>query len=102
MAGSFTKFVDGGTTVGAVNFPQVNLPEFPESHRILNVHQNAPGVLSEVNKIISDLGVNINAQYLSTNSEVGYLIMDISKDTSGELKERISVLPANIRTRILY
>jgi D-3-phosphoglycerate dehydrogenase len=102
VAQTFVKFIDGGSTVGAVNFPQVNLPSFPESHRILNIHQNVPGVLSDVNKIISDVGANINTQYLSTYKEVGYLIMDINKDVSQEVKKRIAELPASIKTRILY
>jgi D-3-phosphoglycerate dehydrogenase / 2-oxoglutarate reductase len=102
VAQAFTKFIDNGATLGAVNFPQVDLPFSPDSHRILNVHRNVPGVLSEVNKIISDVGANINAQYLATHKEVGYLVMDVSREMSNEVKEKIAELGTSIKTRILY
>ena len=88
--------------MGAVNFPGIHLPPFPESHRILNVHRNEPGALRDINAVVSDLGANIDAQYLSTAQDIGYLIMDINKQISDELKQRISVLPTSIKTRILY
>lgn len=102
VATSFIRLIDAGATLGAVNFPSVDLPEFPESHRILNVHQNVPGVMNEVNKIFAELHVNINAQYLSTYKDVGYLIADINQEVSLEVKERIEKLPTSLRTRILY
>jgi D-3-phosphoglycerate dehydrogenase len=102
VATSFINLVDAGATTGAVNFPAVDLPEFPESHRILNVHKNVPGVLNDVNSIIAELGVNINAQYLSTFKDVGYLIVDLDKNVSNEVKDRLEKLDSNIRTRILY
>lgn len=102
VATSFIKFIDSGCTVGAVNFPQVDLPFCPNSHRILNIHKNVPGVLTEVNKIISDLGANINSQYLGTYKDIGYLVMDIAEGLSGEVKDHIAALPNNIKTRMLY
>lgn len=102
VATSLINFVDTGSTEGAVNFPSIHLPTFPSSHRILNIHKNLPGALSDVNKVISDLGANIDAQYLSTVRDVGYLIMDINKDVSEEVNARVSVLPKSIKTRILY
>lgn len=102
VSAAFVKFIDAGSTIGAVNFPQVNLSSFPESHRILNIHKNVPGVLSEVNKIISDLGANIDSQYLNTYRDIGYLIMDINKNLSEEVKEKIGSLPTSIKTRMLY
>lgn len=102
VATAFTKFIDGGSTEGAVNFPRVTLPPFPGSHRILNVHRNEPGVMSAVTKIVSDVGANISAQYLSTYKGIGYLIMDIGTDLADETKRRISELPTSIKTRILF
>ena len=102
VATSFIKFIDAGCTFGAVNFPQVDLPFCPDSHRILNIHKNVPGVLSDVNKIISDLGANINSQFLGTYKDVGYLVMDVAKGLSVEVKDRIAALPSNIKTRMLY
>lgn len=102
VASTFVKLIDNGSTRGAVNFPQVDLPVDPQSHRILNIHRNVPGVLSDVNRIISELGANVTGQYLSTYRDVGYLIVDINRDVSDLVKERISALASNIRTRILY
>lgn len=102
VATAFIKFIDSGCTAGAVNFPQVDLPVRSDSHRILNVHQNVPGVLTEVNKIISDVGANINSQYLGTYKNIGYLIMDVNRELSEEVKDKISALPSNIKTRMLY
>lgn len=102
VAGSLVSFLDSGATQGAVNFPVVSLPPFPDAHRILNVHRNVPGVLSAINRIIAEVGANINAQYLSTFKDIGYLIMDVSRELSDEVKNRIRALPESVRTRILY
>ena len=71
-----------GATTGAVNFPQVELPQEKGAHRILNVHRNVPGVMRDINKIVSDLHANIRAQMLSTDPEIGYLVMDLDNDVS--------------------
>lgn len=102
VADAFIDFIDRGSTQGAVNFPTVSLPVYPGSHRILNIHRNMPGVLAEVTRIVSEVGANIDAQMLSTRRDVGYLIMDINKDLSEEVRSRIEAMPANIKTRILF
>ncbi len=102
VADAFIKFIDTGATSGSVNFPQVDLPVMHGSHRILNIHRNVPGVLTDVNKIVSAVGANIDSQYLSTYKDIGYLIMDINRELSEEVKEQIAALPSNIKTRILY
>lgn len=102
VAVSFVKFVDTGATIGALNFPQVDLPWDGSSHRILNVHRNVPGVLSSVNRIVSEVGANINSQYLNTYKDIGYLVMDVNKEVSDEVKEQIAKLDTSIKTRILY
>ncbi len=99
---SLIKFVNSGTTAGAVNFPQVELPLSREAHRILNCHRNVPGVLRDINKIVSDLNANIRAQVLATDPDIGYLVMDIDQDVSDEVRRSIAALDTNIRTRILY
>lgn len=96
------RFVNQGMSTGAVNFPAVDMPPREGSHRILNVHKNVPGVLAEINAITSELGANIQGQQLSTDSEIGYLVMDLDKGGSDLLKERISNLKTSIKTRILY
>ena len=102
VAHTLVKFVNNGTTSGAVNFPQVELPTAPGAHRILNVHKNVPGVLRDINRIVSDLHANIERQYLSTDANIGYLVMDLGADVSEDVRKAVSALPANIRTRILY
>jgi D-3-phosphoglycerate dehydrogenase len=102
VATSLVKFINNGATSGAVNFPQVEIPPDPGTHRILNVHRNVPGVLRDVNKIVSDLNANIHAQILATDANIGYLIMDLDKDVSNEVHKAIAGLGTNIRTRILY
>jgi D-3-phosphoglycerate dehydrogenase len=96
------KFLNNGNSSGAVNFPIVDLPHQKETHRIFNVHKNVPGVLRDINSIVSEVGANIQAQYLSTNAEIGYLIMDVDRILSEQVKKRIQQLEANIKTRILY
>lgn len=99
---TLSRFVTTGATRGAVNFPQVELPSYKGSHRILNVHKNVPGVLRDVNRIVSDLNANIDRQVLSTDAQIGYLIMDLHQDVSAEVSGAIAALPTNIRTRVLY
>lgn len=96
------RFMNTGSTTGCVNFPEVNVVPTLESHRILNVHRNVPGVLREINRIISDLGANIQAQALATHPEIGYLILDTDKALSREVKAAIEGVSASIKTRILY
>jgi len=85
-----------------VNFPQIELPVQPGKHRILNVHRNVPGVLGEINGIVSRLKANIQSQVLATDPETGYLVMDLDQDVSDEVRRAIGELPTNVRTRILY
>jgi D-3-phosphoglycerate dehydrogenase len=102
VAATFVKFIETGSTTGAVNFPQVELPLVRESHRILNIHRNVPGVLSSINSVIAAMGANIRAQYLETRGEVGYLIIDIDSDISNTVKTKIDELETSIKTRMLY
>ncbi|MEZ4400452.1 MAG: phosphoglycerate dehydrogenase [Kofleriaceae bacterium] len=102
VATALTKFVNAGATTGAVNFPHIELPQMPGTHRILNVHKNVPGVLRDINRIVSDLGANIRAQTLATDADIGYLIMDLDHDVSDEVNRAIGALPTSQKTRILY
>ena len=102
VSSALIKFVNQGATTGAVNFPQVELPASRGAHRILNIHRNQPGVLRDINKIVSDLDANIRAQLLSTDPDIGYLIMDLDQDVSQDVRKGVADLPASIRTRILF
>jgi D-3-phosphoglycerate dehydrogenase / 2-oxoglutarate reductase len=102
VSSALIKFVNTGATAGAVNFPAVELPLSKGAHRILNVHKNVPGVLRDINKIVSDLNANIRAQLLSTDQDIGYLIMDLDDDVSREVRNAVAALSTDIRTRILF
>ena len=99
---TLTKYVNTGATTGAVNFPLVELPVIKGAHRILNVHKNVPGVLRDINKIVSDRNANIRAQVLATDAEIGYLVMDLDNDVSQDVKKAIGALETSIKTRILF
>ena len=102
VAESFRRFLKIGSSSGAVNFPNVDLPVKKGTSRILNVHRNEPGVLGEINTIISKAGANIEGQYLSTDDEIGYLVMDVHAIHADKLAQDISTLQRSIRTRIVF
>jgi D-3-phosphoglycerate dehydrogenase len=99
---TLVRYVNTGATAGAVNFPHVDVAPTKGSHRILNIHKNVPGVLRNINQIVSDLGANINAQSLATDGDLGYLILDTDQALSLDVKKAIEALPTSIKTRILY
>lgn len=98
---SLERFIREGTTTSSVNFPQVEMPLAKGSHRIINVHRNVPGVLRDINRIVSDSQANIKAQMLSTDSEIGYLVMDMEQAVAEQVSVEIGALKTNIRTRYL-
>ncbi|MDQ3265221.1 MAG: phosphoglycerate dehydrogenase [Myxococcota bacterium] len=102
VATSLTRFIQAGATTGAVNFPQVELASARKTHRIMNVHRNVPGVLRDINKIVSDLNANIHAQMLATDPNIGYLIMDLDQDVARSVAEGIAGLQTDIKTRVVY
>jgi D-3-phosphoglycerate dehydrogenase len=99
---SLIRYINSGSTLRSVNLPEVNLAPTGETHRILNIHKNVPGVLSEINRIVAGLGANIQAQALATDADVGYLVLDTDRAVSNEVKSAIEALKTSIRTRILY
>jgi D-3-phosphoglycerate dehydrogenase len=102
VSSSLIKFINTGATTGAVNFPHIDCPVAKGAHRILNVHKNVPGVLRDINRIVSDHEANIRAQILSTDPDIGYLMMDLDNDVSLDVKKAIAELPTSIKTRILF
>jgi D-3-phosphoglycerate dehydrogenase / 2-oxoglutarate reductase len=102
VAESFRRFLKIGSSSGAVNFPNVDLPVKKGTSRILNVHRNEPGVLGEINTIISKAGANIEGQYLSTDDVIGYLVMDVHSSHADQLAQEIEKLQRSIRTRVVY
>lgn len=106
VAESFRKFLQTGTTAGAVNFPNVELMPKTNVTRLMNVHKNEPGVLGEINGYISEAGANIQAQYLSTDSKIGYLVVDLEMDKAKlsvtQLIDKIQKSSRNIKTHQVF
>ncbi|MCF7749786.1 phosphoglycerate dehydrogenase [Bacillus subtilis subsp. subtilis] len=104
VAAKLVRYSDNGSTLSAVNFPEVTLPEHAESLRLLHIHQNVPGVLSKVNEIFSRHNVNIDGQFLRTDPKVGYVVIDItaSEEQAGAVREALAAIPGTLRTRVLY
>ncbi len=102
VAQKMVKYSDNGTSLSSVNFPEVALPAHPGEHRLLNVHRNIPGILSQINSIFSDNGINISGQYLQTNEKLGYVVMDIHADHSEKALRALRAIEGTIRTRVLF
>lgn len=102
VADSFRRYLKIGSSSGAVNFPNVDLPVKQGTSRIINVHRNEPGVLGEINGIISQAGANIEGQFLSTDEKIGYLVMDVHASHADQLVLEIGKLKRSIRTRIVF
>ena len=104
VASKLVRYSDNGSTLSAVNFPEVSLPEHPRSRRLLHIHRNVPGVLSRINELFSAGNLNIDAQFLQTDAQLGYVVIDVSADATqaAALKDRLATIPGTLRTRVLY
>ncbi|MFO7763851.1 MAG: phosphoglycerate dehydrogenase [Wenzhouxiangellaceae bacterium] len=101
VATKLILYSDNGSTAGAVNFPEVTLPDHATARRIMHIHKNEPGVLQAINNAFSEAGINIAGQYLQTMPDVGYVVMDVETDDAGPVLRRLNDIPATIRTRYL-
>ncbi|WP_296494914.1 phosphoglycerate dehydrogenase [Rhodoferax sp.] len=105
VAAKLIRYSDNGSTTSAVNFPEVALPVHTAHtgrSRLLHIHRNVPGVLAHVNERLSAAGINIAAQYLSTNEEIGYVVIDVDSAASQAALGELCAVPQTIRCRILY
>ncbi|WP_198969781.1 phosphoglycerate dehydrogenase [Xylophilus sp. ASV27] len=102
VAEKLVKYSDNGTTTSSVNLPEVALPSQGGQHRLLHIHRNVPGVLSEINRIFSDNHINIAGQYLQTSEDVGYVVIDIDATSSDLALEKLLQVPGTIRARVLF
>ena len=102
VAEKLLRYSDNGSSLGSVNFPEVALPEHPEKHRLLHVHENRPGILSQINQVFSQSGLNIAAQYLQTREDIGYVVTDIDSAHSERGLNALRAVPGTIRTRVLF
>lgn len=96
------KYLDFGTSEGSHSVPPVNLPPQAGTHRILHIHKNIPGVLGEINSRLSDRGINIAAQYLKTNDEIGYVILDVESKLSKAAFDLLKDVQGTVKTRRVY
>jgi D-3-phosphoglycerate dehydrogenase len=102
VAGKLAKYSDNGSTVSAVNFPEVSLPELGKRSRLLHIHHNQPGVLTQINQAFTQHGINIAAQYLQTNEAIGYVVIDVETDHSEIALKELRAIEGTIRARILH
>ena len=102
VAEKLVLYSDNGSTAQAVNFPQVALPEYAGKHRLLHIHENIPGVMARINGVFSDNGVNIAGQYLQTDSEIGYVVIDIDQEHSQAALVKLKEIPGTLRCRVLH
>ena len=102
VASKLIRYSNNGSTVAAVNFPEVALPEHAGKRRLLHIHRNQPGVLAAINEQFSRLAVNISAQYLQTDENLGYVVIDLDGEADGEIVDALGRVPGTIRCRVLY
>jgi Haloacid Dehalogenase superfamily, subfamily IB, phosphoserine phosphatase-like len=102
VPGKIMEYINTGNTFNSVNFPNIQLPFLQNAHRLIHVHQNEPGVLAKINRILADYEINIVGQYLKTNEKIGYVITDIDKAYTEEAIQALKAIPGTIRFRILY
>ena len=104
VAAKLVRYSDNGSTLSAVNFPEVTLPGHEGSRRILHIHRNVPGVLSQINDIFRDRGINIDGQFLRTDPKVGYVVIDVTADEeqTASLRDAMAAIDGTLRVRVLY
>jgi D-3-phosphoglycerate dehydrogenase / 2-oxoglutarate reductase len=96
------QFLETGSSMGSLSIPPLSLPVQQDAHRILHIHKNVPGVLGEINGIMSKLKVNILGQYLKTNNQIGYVVLDVEKKTSLKIMSELKKVKHTIRVREVY
>jgi D-3-phosphoglycerate dehydrogenase len=103
VAGKLAKYSDNGSTLSAVNFPEVSLPEHGERvSRLLHIHENRPGIMTRINQIFAEQSINIAAQYLQTTPDIGYVVIDVETDAENTALQLLKAIPGTIRARLLY
>lgn len=102
VPGKMIEFVNKGNTFMSVNFPNLQLPELHEAHRLIHIHENYPGIIAQINSILATYGINILGQYLKTNEKIGYVITDIDKAYSKDVIKELKEIKHTIKFRMLY
>jgi D-3-phosphoglycerate dehydrogenase len=102
VPGKLLEYMNNGSSYGSVNFPEVQLPKLKDSHRLLHIHANVPGILAKLNHIFAKNNINITGQYLKTNEQIGYVIVDIQKGYTDGFIQEVKDIEGTIRFRMLY
>jgi D-3-phosphoglycerate dehydrogenase / 2-oxoglutarate reductase len=102
VAEKLVKYSDTGSTLGAVNFVEISLQPNAAKQRFLHIHQNVPGVLRSLNEFFSSRDINISAEYLQTDPEIGYVIMETDSELDNSVLKDLKNIPHTIRARMLY
>ena len=100
VANKFVKYSDNGSTLSAVNFPEVSLPIHTKAKRLLHIHENRPGILNKINQVFVDL--NIASQFLQTDPKIGYVVIDVELDDAHAALEQLKAIDGTIKARVLY
>jgi D-3-phosphoglycerate dehydrogenase len=96
------QYLEMGISTGSHTIPEMSLPPQEGTHRILHIHNNVPGVLSEINSTMSEHHINILGQYLKTNDEIGYVVLDLDKKLSKNASDLLKLVKGTIKVRVLY
>jgi D-3-phosphoglycerate dehydrogenase len=102
VAEKLVRYSDTGSTIGAVNFVEIALQANSAKQRFLHIHRNVPGVLGEINHYFSSQGINISAEYLQTDADLGYVILETDTELNDSVLQDLKNIPHTIRVRILY
>jgi len=107
VAAKLTTFINVGSTIGAVNVPQIDLPDQgrrdrPRPHRVLHFHRNVPGVMGRLHAALADRGANVVGEVLGTNDRVGYAVLDVDPADAPPVVEELRAIPETIRVRVLW
>lgn len=102
VASKLAKYSDNGSTLSAVNFPEVSLPGHIGTSRLLHIHHNQPGVLTKINQSFAEHNINIAAQYLQTDAKIGYVVIDIEAEDGELALKKLKQIEGTIKARILH
>ncbi|MDX1677295.1 phosphoglycerate dehydrogenase [Arsukibacterium sp.] len=102
VAGKMVKYSDNGSTLSAVNFPEVSLPEHKGRSRLLHIHKNQPGMLTKINETFAKHNINISGQYLQTVQDIGYVVIDVDSADHELALNELKAIPGTLRARVLH
>ncbi|MBD0376844.1 MAG: phosphoglycerate dehydrogenase, partial [Flavisolibacter sp.] len=102
VSNKLLNFLEKGVTFGSHTIPALSLPPQAGAHRVLHIHKNVPGVLSDINGQLSKHNINIVGQYLKTNDKIGYVVVDVDKQLSQQAAHLLKEVPHTVKVRLLY